>query len=890
MRRRFRNPHMAASRWTRFRGWLGPDPRTDVEDELSFHLEMRVKELIQRGESPERARELAIRRFGDYDSSRTECVEIDERRSRRMERSEYFAELGRDFGYALRTLRRTPGFTAVAVASLGLGIGATSAIFSVVHGVLLQSLPYHAPDRLHEVRTLYPDGTGYSLSAADFMSVREHSRVFERVESYAIATSTLLGAGEPREVRGASVSDGLFDLLGLPTTLGRGFARDENQPGKRAVAVLEHGFWQREFGGDRTVLGRTLSIGGQPYSVIGVLAPGAQVPGDADMYTPLEYDSTFSATTAANRRGEFLRVLGRARAGMGVDPIDADLRRVGTILQTQFPSTNGGLTFDATSLRDLIVGEVRKPLLILFGAVGFVLLVACANVANLLLARVSSRHDELAVRAALGAGRGRLVRQLLTESMVLGIAGGVVGLLVAYWGTRALIAAQPADIPRLNEIGVNPVVVIFTLATAVVTGLCFGVLPAMQGTSGPLMGTLREGGRGAGVGRGTHRVRSGLVVAEMALAVMLLMGAGLLIRSFVELTRVDPGFRPERAMAFRVILQGDRYANGQQVRTQVAALLDRLRTLPGVTAVAATSTLPLNGRGSLVDFAVSDAPPPPNVNAEIGMASVTPDFVRAIGTTLVRGRGLTDGDVNGGPAVVLINEAGARLWFPDVDPIGKRPTAGGVEREIVGVVADILQRDPGQATLPQMYAPLAQRTTRALHVVVRSAGDPLALASAVRAEVSALDPNLPVPELVPLANLLTESMARPRFYTSLLTLFAGVALALAAIGIFGVLSYSVAQRSREISIRMALGASAAGVIRMIVRHAMTLAAIGVAIGMVGATALGRVLRSQLFGVSVLDPLTLGAVVVVLLASAAAASYLPARRAAGLDPATTLRDG
>ena len=881
---------MSSSRWNRFRSWLGPDPQGDVDDELSFHLEMRVQDLIQRGESPERARELAVRRFGDYESSRTECVKIDERRSRRMARTEYFTELRRDLGYALRTLRRTPAFTAVAVASLGLGIGATSAIFSVVHGVLLQSLPYSTADRLHEVRTLYPDGTGYSLSPPDFMSVRQHSQAFERVEAYATATLTLLGAGEPREVRGASVSDGLFDLLGLTTILGRGFASDENQPGKRAVTVLDHGFWQREFGGDRTVLGRTLSVGGQPYTVVGVLAPGAQVPEDPDMYTPLEYDSTFSATTAVQRRGEFLRVLGRARAGLEVNGIDADLRRVGTMLQAEFPGTNDGLTFDATSLRELIVGEVRKPLLVLLGAVAFVLLVACANVANLLLARVSARHDELAVRAALGAGRGRLVRQLLTESVVLGVAGGVVGLLVAYWGTAALIAAQPADIPRLDEIGVNRVVVLFTLAIAIVTGLAFGVLPAIQGTSGPLMGTLREGGRGAGVGRGTHRVRSGLVVAEMALAVMLLMGAGLLIRSFVELTRVDPGFRPERAMSFRLMLQGDRYANGQQVRAQVGALLDRLRTLPGVTAVAAASTLPLNGRGSLVDFAVSDAPPPPNVNAEIGMASVTPDFLRAIGTTLVRGRGLTDGDVNGGPAVVLINEAGARLWFPGEDPIGKRPTAAGAEREIVGIVANVLQRNPGQAALPQMYAPLAQRTTRSLRIVIRSAGDPLSLASGVRAEVSALDPNLPVPELVPLANLLTESMARPRFYTSLLTLFAGVALALAAIGIFGVLSYSVAQRSREISIRMALGASAAGVIRMIVRHAMTLAAIGVAVGIGGAIALGRVLRSQLFGVSVLDPLTLGAVVLVLLASAAAASYLPARRAAGLDPATTLREG
>ena len=879
-----------ASGWDRFRGWFGPDPKIDVEDELSFHLEMRIRELIQRGESPERARELALRRFGDYESSRTECVEIDERRSRKMARTEYFAELRRDFAYALRTLGRTPGFTAVAIASIALGIGATTAIFSVVHGVLLQSLPYRDAERLHEVQTLYPDGTGYSLSAPDFMSVREHNRVFDRVEAYSRGTFTLLGAGEPREVRGAEVSDGLFDLLGFSFALGRGFARDENQPGKANVTVLDHEFWQREFGGERTVLGRTVSVGGNPYSIVGVLAPGARTPDRADMYAPLEYDSTFSATTAVTRRGEFLNVLGRARVGVEPGAITADLRRVGTMLQGQFPQTNGRLTFDASALRDLIVGDVRRPLLILFGAVAFVLLVACANVANLLLARISARQDELAVRAALGAGRGRLVRQLLTESLVLALAGGIIGLLIAYWGTTALIAAQPADIPRLDEIGVNRVVVLFTLVTALFTGLAFGVLPALQATGGALMGTLREGGRGAGAGRGTNRVRSGLVIAEMALAVILLMGSGLLIRSFIEMTKVNPGFQPERAMSLRIVLQGERYAGPAPRRMAIDQLIARLRALPGVTAVAATSTLPLNGRGSLVDFAVGDAPPPPNVNAEIGMVSVTPGYFSTVGTPLLRGRDFTQADDSLAPRVTLINEAGARLWFPGEDPIGKRPIAGGTEREIVGVVADVLQRDPGQPALPLMYTPYGQRTTGTIRVIIRSAGDPLALAPAVRAEVSALDPNLPLPELQPLGNLLTTSMARPRFYTSLLTLFAAVALALAAIGIFGVLSYSVAQRSREISIRMALGASATGVVRMIVRNAMTLAGLGVAVGILGAIALGRVLRSQLFGVSVADPMTFAAVIVVLVLISAVASYLPARRAAALDPANALREG
>ncbi len=879
---------MAWKRWSPFRRPLGPDPAGDVEDELSFHVEMRVRDLIKQGESPERARQLALQRFGDYETSRTECVEIDERRTRQMARSEWFAELRQDLSYAVRTLRRTPGFTAVAVASLALGIGATSAIFSVVHGVLLEALPYPAAERLYEVRTVYPDGTEYPLSAPDFMSIREGNRAFERVEAFSTGTFTLLGDPEPKEVRGASVSDGLFEMLGLGMAVGRGFRPEEHQPGQGAVSVLGHDFWRREFGGDPAVIGRTLTVGGDPYTVIGVLAPGAELPQAADMFTAITYDSAFSASNEAARRGEFLQVFGRARPATDATTLNSDMRRVGTTLQASFPRTNERLTFSATSLRDIIVGDVRTPLLMLLGAVIFVLLVACANVANLLMARASARQDELAVRAALGAGRGRLVRQLLTEAVVLSIVGAVVGLFVAYWGTRALVAAQPADIPRLDEIGVNGTVVLFTFAVAIITGLAFGVLPAMGSTGTALMGAIREGGRG-GSGAGGHRVRSGLVVAEMALAVVLLTGSGLLIRSFIELTRVNPGFQPERAVSFRMTMQGDRYQNGAAIRGQVAAVLDRMRALPGVTATAATTLLPLSGRGALVDFAVGNEPPPPGVNAEIGFASITPDYFKAVGTPLIRGRTFTAADDTGAPLVVVINRAGAQQWFPGRDPIGQRAVASGAEREIVGVVADVLQRNPGAAPLAQMYAPLAQRTSRSARIIVRTAGDPLALAGSIRAEVHALDPNLPVAELNPLGQLLTKSMARPRFYTSLLSLFAGVALALAGIGIFGVLSYSVAQRAREIGIRMALGAGAGGVVRMIVSRAMILASIGLGIGIALAIGLGRVLRSQLFGVSVFDPATLGGVVLVLIASAALASWLPARRAAAVDPASVLRE-
>jgi putative ABC transport system permease protein len=877
--------------WTRFRRLFGPEPHADVEHELSFHLEMRIGELVGEGLSSDEARQVALRRFGDYDASRNACVEIDTRLRRRMTAQDYLRELKQDAGYALRMLRRTPGFTVVALLTLGLGIGANSAIFSVVHGVVLQALPYRDGDRLYRVRTLYPDGTPYSLSAPDFMSVRRDSRAFEQVEGYSAGAVTLLGAGEPREVQQAGVTDGLFSLLGLPMASGRSFVRDDHQAGRSNVAVLHHGFWQRQFGADPLVIGRTISLGGRPNTVIGVLAPGARLPIAADVYAPIEYDQTFDAATATGRRSEFLAVLGRAKPGFGAAEIERDLRRLGTALQTAFPQTNGALTFTAISLRELIVGDVRTPLLVLLGAVTFVLLVACANVANLLLARASARQQEIAVRAALGANRSRLFRQLLTESVVLGLAGGAIGLAIAFGGTRALVAAQPADIPRLDEIGVDGLVVLFTLASALVTSVLFGIAPALQITGRTLTHALREGARGGGATVSGHRVRSVLVVVEMALAVVLLTGAGLLIHSFVELTQVSPGFQADRALTFRLMLQGPAYAGGPQVRGRIVELEDRLRALPGVTTVAATTVLPLGGRGALLDFAVVGAPPPPaNVNAEISVASVTPDYFTAIGAPLRRGRGFTTRDASDTPLVALINDAAARMWFPGQDPLGKFVIVGGQRREIVGIVADVLQRDLSRPAAPQLFAPYTQRTARTLRVVVRTADDPIAHAPAIREAIRSVDPNLAIMSFTPFTQLIDDSVARPRFYMSLLALFAGVALALAASGIFGVMSYAVTQRSREISIRMALGAPAAGVLREIVGRGAALAAAGVVLGTAASLALGRVIQGQLFGVTVFDPLTLAAVASVLGATAVAASFLPARRAAALDPGGALRQG
>jgi predicted permease len=875
-------------RWTRFRRLFGLEPAADVEAELAFHVEMRVRELVEQGETPERARRLALERFGDYEGARQECVAINQRRKRHMQRTEFLTELRQDVGYAFRMLRRTPAFTAAALLTLALGIGANSAIFSVVHGVLLESLPYRDADRLHRLQMLYPDGTRYSaLSAPDFMSLQRDARVFEQIEAYDFAPLTLTGGGEAQELSGALVTAGFFELLGFEVPIGRAFRADENRPGSANVLVLSHGFWQRLFGGDAGILGRTMSLNARQYTVIGVLNREARMFQDTDVFAPLEYNETFDASTARGRRSEFLGAIGRAGSNLTAPQIDAELNSIGERLQREFPDTNGRLTFASTPLRDIIVGDVQRPLLMLLGAVGFVLLVACANVANLLLARGSARHGELSVRAALGAGRARLVRQLLTESVILSLGGGVLGLLLAYVSTEALIAAKPADLPRLDQVGLDATVGLFTLGAASLTGLAFGMIPALQATNDHLLLGLQESGRSSGGGRRGTRLRSALIVAEMALAVILLTGSGLLVRSFIELTRVDPGFEPDGAIAVRISLF--QYTNGDQVRSSVAAIEDRLRGLPGVTAVASGTVLPLGGLGSLNDFAVEGAPPPPpNVNQEIAVAGVTPDYFRAIGTQLQRGRFFTALDHEKAPPVALLNEAAARRWFPNEDPIGRRIVSGPGPREVVGIVRDVLQRNPGEPAVPQMFLPYAQRTSRTIRVIVRANGDTLALAPAIRDQIRSLDPNLPLADLVPLNEMVSRSIARPRFYTSLLTLFAAVALALSATGIFGVMSYTVAQQSKEIGIRMALGARTADVLRNIVGHAMMLAGIGVVAGVIAALALGRLIRNQLFGVSVFDPLTIATVIGVLFTSAAVASLLPARRAAAVDPMSAFR--
>jgi putative ABC transport system permease protein len=874
-----------------FRGLFGPEPAADVDDELAFHIEMRARELVEKGMSHDRAMELAMQRFGDVQRPRRECLAADQRRLTRAGRLEYVAQVRQDLRHALRQLRRAPGFTAVAILTLALGIGATTAIFSVVHGVLLRPLPFRDAHELHLVQMVYPDATRYtSLSPPDFMSVRQDTRVFTEVEALDLGRATLVGVGEAREVVVASVSDHLCEMLGHHASLGRTFLRAEHEPGSDQVVVLDHGFWHRAFGASEAVLGRIVTVGGVRREVVGVLAPGRGVPlSNADVYVPLAYDESFSADTDQGRRGEYLAVFARLPGETPLQTAETDLGRVGALLQDAFPRTNARLTFSAIPLTTFSVGDVRTPLLVLLGAVGFVLLVACANVANLLMARASARQAELGVRSAIGATRARLVRQLFTEANVLGLAGGAAGLALAWAGTKALVAAQPADIPRLEEVGVDFTIVSAAFGLALVTSVLFGTLPAWQATRKPVLDALRDGGRGGSGGTAAHRTRSALVVAELALAVVLLTGAGLLIRSFVALSHVEPGFATTDVLSVRVTLQGDDYATGDLVRARVAELEDRLRGVPGVRAVAATSDLPLDGLRAILDFAVEGAPPPPDdVNQEIAVASVTPGYFEAVGVPVRRGRDFTEWDRADAPLVAVINETGARRWFGNDDPIGRRVLRGG-PREIVGVVADVAQRSLAEPPVPQLFVPYDQQSLRSVRLVVRATGDALSVVPAVRTVLHDVDPNLPFTGATRLDELVRTSLARPRFYTSMLSLFAAVALVLAATGVFGVMSYAVAQRSREIGIRMTLGAEPASMLRMVLGRALAHMAVGLAVGLGAALAMSRVLETQLFNVSAFDPVTVVLVMVVLTVAAVSASVLPARRAALVDPAVVLRD-
>ena len=797
--------------------------------------------------------------------------------------------LCQDLRYGLRGLAKNPGFTLVAVLTLALGIGANSAIFSVVNAVLLRPLPYREPERI--VTALR--GGWFPIAPANFLDWRAQQSAFEQIGAAQAWGPTLTGRERPEQVGALQVTSDLFSVLGVSPALGRTFLPGEDQPGAGKVVVLSHHLWQRRFGGDPALVGQTITLNGDGYTVVGVMPAGFQFAPfwvtNAELFAPLNL-----GPRAGDRAGQSLRVFARLKEGVTREQAQAEMNAISRRLEQQYPETNKNSDIRIDPLHEKVAGKVRPALLVLLGAVSFVLLIACANVANLLLARSAARRKEIAVRAALGAGRVRLIRQLLTESMLLGLAGGGLGLLLAGWGINLLVALSPANLPRVETISLDLRVAGFTLAVALATGLIFGLAPALQASKLDLNEALKEGGRGSTEGLRRNRVRGALVVAEVALALVLLIGAGLMIRSFRRLQAVDAGFDPRRVLTLTVQTSGPKYATGAQRAAFFDQLLPRLAALPGVASASAINHLPLAGDTWTLGFAVEGRPAPaPGERQGAVYRIVRPGYFRTMGMTVLNGRDFTDQDRAGAPGVAMINETFARSVWPNEDPIGKRIRVnddGPNPREVIGVVKDAKQSEWTADARREVYLSHLQTPTPSyLTLVLRAAGEPLGLAAAVQREVWSIDQDLPVAKVASLEQVVADAVGQPRFNLLLLNLFAAVALALAAVGIYGVMAYSVAQRTHEIGIRLALGARAGDVLKLVVGQGLILTLIGLAIGLGAAFGLTRLMESLLYGVSATDPATFIAIPLLLAGVALFASYLPARRAMKVDPMTALRD-
>jgi putative ABC transport system permease protein len=810
-----------------------------------------------------------------------------------------------DLRYAVRLLLRTPGFTLLAALTLALGIGANAAIFSVIDAVLLRPLPYGQPERLVFVYSQFPTMgfTRFWASAPEFVELRHKSKSFEELGAYTTGAVNVTGSDQPVRVKSARASAGLFQVLNARPVLGRTFTAREDLPNTEPVLVLSHELWQRAFGADRGIVGKRVQVDGVDRTVVGVLAPGFDVGSEhVEAWVPLALDPA----NPGGRASHYLYMIGRLKPGVGIAQARSEL--VGFVVHwkddlpdTHVPSPDNH-PLKMTPLLDDLVGSVRPKMWLLMGAVGLVLLIACANVANLLLARAEARQKEIAVRSALGAARGRLLRQFLTESVLLSLIGGAFGLGLAVWGVRAIVATNPDAVPRLREIGVDARVLFFTLLVSVLTGVLFGLAPALHARASVLFASLKEGGQRATASAGRRLLRSTLVIVEVFLAATLVLVGGLLIRSFWLLLQVDPGFDPKNVLTFQIALPDARYPEDRQVVSFYQRLVERLEALPGVESVAAAWGLPPKRDILANDTDFEGVPGPPNgpVQNVDYWQFVTPGYLDTMKIPVVSGRGFLPSDGPGTPGVVLVNETTAKLFWPGQDPLGKRLRASAPPDQtppwltVVGVVKDVKQGGLEAKTGTEVYFLQSQmpetlgEASDDMYLLLRTSGDPLALVSAVRAQVRALDPTLPLADVRTLEKAVFESVAEPRFITGLAVLFALVALILAAVGTYGVLSYSVEQRTQEIGVRMALGAQARQVLRMVLAQGARLVAVGLVLGVVGALALRRILAGMLFGVAPTDPTIFASVIVVLSAVALAACYLPARRATRIDPLVALR--
>ena len=800
-----------------------------------------------------------------------------------------------DLRYGVRMLWKSPGFTIVAVLTLALGIGANTAIFSVVNGVLLRPLPFRDPSRL----VLIAEKSSFpiiSTSYENYLDWRDQSHSFESMEATRGSSITLTGAGEPERLNVRMATAGLFSMLGINAQIGRTFLPEEDRAGGTPVALLSYGLWQRRFGGSADIIGKTVNLDLQPYTVVGILPSGFQILQPADLYLPF---TPWAKTLPADRNWHpGIIPLARLKQGVSKEQARSEMIGITKRLEQQYPDYNTGTSADVVGLQDEIVQNSRPALLLLLGAVSFVLLIACANVANLLLARAASRGREVAIRTAMGASRGRVIRQLLTESVLLSLAGGLLGVIVALAAVGLLPKIAGDSIPQGAPIGLDPWVLAFTAVVSLFTGLLFGIVPALRTANLDLRGTLNEGSRGSTAGPGQHVLRGALVAMEIALAMLLLVGSGLLLRSFSRLQEVPPGFQPDHLLVADIPLSPTAYAKPQDRYQFFDRLVERAKSLPGVRSAAAASFLPVSGGGSIIHFNITGRPPKsPHEFVAAGYRTITPNYLETLGVPLLQGRFFTRGDNEKSPAVVIINATMAHTFFPNENPLGKRLQLGALPEqevptmEIVGVVGDVhfgLGTDPqAEMYLPYRQADLLLPVFQ-LSVVLRTAGDPALQTSALRSALAEIDPNQPLVKVRTMEENMATTVAQPRFRTWLIGILAMLALVLAAVGVYGVMSYTVTQRTSEIGVRVALGAQPKDVFRIIVGEGLRLALFGVGVGLVAALLLTRLLQSFLFGISAYDPLTFIAVSLLLTLVAVAASYFPARRATRVDPMIALR--
>lgn len=795
-----------------------------------------------------------------------------------------------DIRYAIKSLVKRPGFTLVAVITLGLGIGANTAIFSVVNAVLLRPLPFNDPERIVWLWDTMPQLSTAPTSLPDFLGWKEQNRSFEYLAAFQSGSMFVDAGDTTTDTPVGLVTPEFFSVFRVSPILGRTFTNEETLPGRFRLAVLSHAMWQSRFGSDPNVSGRTIQLNGTPYTIIGVMPAGFSYPDRAELWRPLPIDPA-----KLDPGPHYLNVVGRLKPGVALAQAQADMSTIAARLSQQYREKNAGHGVKLEPLTNVVVGDIGLALYVLLGAVGFVLLIACANLANLMLARVGARKKEIAVRTALGASRLRIVRQLLTESMMLAVAGGAAGLLLAIWAVSWIVSLSADTIPRVREISVDPRVAGFTLLVSMVTGVLFGLAPALQVSRPDLTDALKESGRTtAGLRR--NRLRSALVVSEVALCLVLLVGAGLMIRSFAKLNQVDPGFKPSQVMTIGVALLRSKYPANEQVAQIYSQILERAANAPGVLSAGAVSNLPLTGSNTTDSFTIEGRPPiAKEAEPSTEYLVATPRYFESMGIPLLSGRDFANTDTRQSPNVVVINDVFARRHFAGENPLGHRLRLQGQERDpllIIGVVGDarigLAEQPTPEIYVPFLQDPLSTDYQRAMTIVARTELNPGAIAGPLRGAVTSVDKSLPVFAMKPMTEYLHDSLARRRFSLILLTIFSCVALVLAAIGIYGVISYGVTQRTQEMGIRIALGAKPRDVLMLVVRQAMVLALGGVVIGLLAAGALTRLMKSLLFNVGVTDPLTFVAIAVLMTLIALVACLLPARRATKVDPLQALK--